>query len=40
LTARRPKAHYLAGTDARGQALVALLPAPVTDRLVRLALGI
>jgi NAD(P)-dependent dehydrogenase (short-subunit alcohol dehydrogenase family) len=40
LTARRPKARYLVGPDARLQALAMHLPAPVTDRLLRLALGI
>jgi NAD(P)-dependent dehydrogenase (short-subunit alcohol dehydrogenase family) len=35
LTARRPRARYLAGADARVQALIARLPAGVTDRLVR-----
>jgi NAD(P)-dependent dehydrogenase (short-subunit alcohol dehydrogenase family) len=40
LTARRPRARYVVGADARIQALVAHLPAPVTDRLLRLALGI
>ena len=38
LTARRPRARYLAGADARVQALIARLPAGVTDRLVRLAM--
>ena len=38
LTARRPQARYLAGADARVQALLARLPAGVTDRLVRLAM--
>jgi NAD(P)-dependent dehydrogenase (short-subunit alcohol dehydrogenase family) len=40
LTARRPKAHYLVGADARGTAALAALPAAVTDRLLRLALRI
>jgi NAD(P)-dependent dehydrogenase (short-subunit alcohol dehydrogenase family) len=40
LTARRPKARYLVGSAAHIQALLAHLPAPVTDRLLRLVLGI
>ena len=40
LTARRPKARYVVGNAARIQALLAHLPAPATDRLLRLALGI
>jgi NAD(P)-dependent dehydrogenase (short-subunit alcohol dehydrogenase family) len=40
LTARRPRARYVVGAEARIQALAAHLPAPVTDRLLRLALGI
>jgi len=40
LTARRPRGRYVVGTDARIQALAVHLPAAVTDRLLRLALGI
>jgi NAD(P)-dependent dehydrogenase (short-subunit alcohol dehydrogenase family) len=40
LTARRPRAHYLVGADARGQALIERLPASARDRLLRLAFGI
>jgi NAD(P)-dependent dehydrogenase (short-subunit alcohol dehydrogenase family) len=40
LTARRPRARYVVGPDARVQALAAHLPASVTDRLLRLAFGI
>ena len=40
LTARRPRGRYVVGAEARVQALLAHLPAPVTDRLLRLALGI
>ena len=40
LTARRPRAHYMVGADARGQALIERLPASARDRLLRLALGI
>jgi NAD(P)-dependent dehydrogenase (short-subunit alcohol dehydrogenase family) len=40
LTARRPRARYVVGADARVQALAAHLPAAITDRLLRLALGI
>jgi NAD(P)-dependent dehydrogenase (short-subunit alcohol dehydrogenase family) len=40
LTARRPRGRYVVGTEARIQALAAHLPAAVTDRLLRLALGI
>ncbi len=40
LTARRPRARYVVGADARGQALVERLPAALRDRLLRLALGI
>ena len=36
LTARRPKARYVVGADARVQALLARLPAGVPDRLLRL----
>jgi NAD(P)-dependent dehydrogenase (short-subunit alcohol dehydrogenase family) len=40
LTARRPRARYVVGRDAKLQALVAHLPAAVTDRVLRLAFGI
>jgi NAD(P)-dependent dehydrogenase (short-subunit alcohol dehydrogenase family) len=40
LTARRPRARYVVGPDARGQALVERLPVAVRDRLLRLAFGI
>jgi len=40
LTARRPRAHYVVGADARGQALIERLPASARDRLLRLALRI
>ena len=40
LTGRRPRAHYVIGREAKAQALLAHLPAPVTDRLLRLAFGI
>jgi NAD(P)-dependent dehydrogenase (short-subunit alcohol dehydrogenase family) len=40
LTARRPRARYVVGADARGQALIERLPAPARDRLLRLAFGI
>jgi NAD(P)-dependent dehydrogenase (short-subunit alcohol dehydrogenase family) len=40
LTARRPRARYLVGADARAQAAIERLPAPARDRLLRLALGI
>lgn len=40
LTARRPRARYVVGADARAQAAIERLPAPLRDRLVRLALGI
>ncbi len=36
LTARRPRAHYLVGPDARLQALVARAPASVNDGFLRL----
>jgi len=39
LTARRPKARYVVGADARAQALIERLPAGARDRLLRLALG-
>ena len=38
LTGRRPKAHYLPGPNARAMAFLAVLPAAVSDRLVRLAM--
>ena len=34
LTTGRPKAHYVVGTDAKVQALLAKLPASATDRVV------
>lgn len=34
LIARKPKAHYVVGTDARFQAILATLPAGATDRLL------
>jgi NAD(P)-dependent dehydrogenase (short-subunit alcohol dehydrogenase family) len=40
LTARRPRARYVVGADARGQALIERLPAAARDRLLRLAFGI
>jgi len=40
LTARRPRARYVVGADARGQALIERLPAVARDRLLRLAFGI
>lgn len=40
LSARRPRAHYMVGADARGQALIERLPASARDRLIRLAFGI
>jgi NAD(P)-dependent dehydrogenase (short-subunit alcohol dehydrogenase family) len=41
LTARRPRARYLVGRDARGIVLArTLLPTPVFDRVVRRALGV
>ena len=36
LTARRPRAHYLVGPDARLQALVARMPPAVNDGFLRL----
>jgi NAD(P)-dependent dehydrogenase (short-subunit alcohol dehydrogenase family) len=41
LTARRPRARYLVGRDARGMALAhSLLPTGAFDRVLRRALGI
>ncbi|HYM46722.1 MAG TPA: SDR family oxidoreductase [Solirubrobacteraceae bacterium] len=41
LTARRPRARYLIGSDARGMVLArALLPSGAFDRLIRRVLGI
>jgi NAD(P)-dependent dehydrogenase (short-subunit alcohol dehydrogenase family) len=40
LTARRRRGRYVVGADARVQALIAHLPAPFTDRLLRLAFGV
>jgi NAD(P)-dependent dehydrogenase (short-subunit alcohol dehydrogenase family) len=41
LTARRPRARYLVGRDARAMVLArTLLPTPVFDRVIRRALGI
>jgi NAD(P)-dependent dehydrogenase (short-subunit alcohol dehydrogenase family) len=41
LTARRPRARYLVGRDARGMALAhTLLPAGAFDRVLRRALGV
>jgi NAD(P)-dependent dehydrogenase (short-subunit alcohol dehydrogenase family) len=40
LTARRPRARYVVGPDAHVQAAIERLPAPVRDRVLRLALGI
>lgn len=41
LTARRPRARYLVGRDARGMLLAhALLPTRVFDRVLRRALGV
>jgi NAD(P)-dependent dehydrogenase (short-subunit alcohol dehydrogenase family) len=39
LTARRPKGRYLVGVDARVQTAIAMLPARVSDRVVRALLG-
>jgi NAD(P)-dependent dehydrogenase (short-subunit alcohol dehydrogenase family) len=33
LSARKPKAHYVVGTDARFQALLAVLPASASDKV-------
>jgi NAD(P)-dependent dehydrogenase (short-subunit alcohol dehydrogenase family) len=33
MTARRPKAHYLVGVDARFQAFLGALPTPVSDKV-------
>jgi NAD(P)-dependent dehydrogenase (short-subunit alcohol dehydrogenase family) len=41
LTARRPRARYIVGRDARGMVLAhALLPTPVFDRVLRRVLGL
>ncbi len=41
LTARRPRARYLVGRDARGMVIAhALLPTPAFDRVLRRVLGI
>jgi NAD(P)-dependent dehydrogenase (short-subunit alcohol dehydrogenase family) len=40
LTARRPRAQYLVGGEARGQAMLARAPAAVRDRVLARALGI
>ncbi len=41
LDARRPRARYLVGFDARAQArLKALLPTPIVDRIVARAMGL
>ncbi len=34
LSTRRPKAHYVVGTDAKVQAILAKLPASATDKVV------
>jgi NAD(P)-dependent dehydrogenase (short-subunit alcohol dehydrogenase family) len=39
LTSRRPKGRYLVGVDARVQTAIAMLPARVSDRLIRILLG-
>jgi NAD(P)-dependent dehydrogenase (short-subunit alcohol dehydrogenase family) len=39
LSARRPKAHYIVGTDARVQAGVAVLPTAVLDRVINRIIG-
>jgi NAD(P)-dependent dehydrogenase (short-subunit alcohol dehydrogenase family) len=39
MAARRPKAHYIVGTDARVQAGVAVLPTAVLDRLINRVIG-
>jgi hypothetical protein len=41
LTARRPRARYLVGRDARGMILAhALLPSGAFDRVLRRVLGV
>lgn len=38
LASERPRARYLLGAQARMQAVIAVLPAPVRDRLIRKAM--
>src|SRR4051794_37299501 len=39
LTARRPRGRYLVCVDARAQAAISMLPAPVSDRITRVLMS-